>query len=535
MMRWGFGLQTGELTSCYDNPPHDLGWSPAGSFALPVHWAHGRAHRLLEPASPQWAAAIGTPLEVEGLRLLGRAGDARERYLDVKDRRRSDTCLAAMIFIELALDGGRREDLEAALGHGEERVRTAGAPYYILMCKLLEAKASLLLLNDIDRARAALDHVTESMPARDNMPLLDALDTWTGLADLYEQQDARAARVLSGAVERMHERQRMLFLPFAAAFLSEAQWRIGDEEAADASAALALSASETLGSTYSLMQALTSVPGVASRQISAQQDPDTRWHELGRQLLRGGAHLDTTVVAPGLELRDIGDFELRADGQVIDLRLRKAYELLAVLAAAGDYQLQREQLLDLLFDSRADDSARSYLRQAIALLRGAIPAPGQLNSVNGTLQLTGVLLRVQSELLRARLHQAANSEGDRRIDGVLEMARELNAGEYLPGASTEWAGNRRDELRQEIVDAQIAAAGDAIVHSRFADAQALLDEAVAGDPFREAAWRERMHLASLLGDDDRVLAEYKSCTAALDSVGLVPSAATARALDLLRR
>jgi DNA-binding SARP family transcriptional activator len=55
------------------------------------------------------------------------------------------------------------------------------------------------------------------------------------------------------------------------------------------------------------------------------------------------------------------------------------------------------------------------------------------------------------------------------------------------------------------------------------------------DPFREATWRLAMRIASALGDDDRVIARFRSCEQALREIGAEPSETTRRLLEALRR
>ena len=54
-------------------------------------------------------------------------------------------------------------------------------------------------------------------------------------------------------------------------------------------------------------------------------------------------------------------------------RIAKSYELLAYLLSRTKPEASRGELLTALFDGRSDDSARSYLRQAIHQLRESLP------------------------------------------------------------------------------------------------------------------------------------------------------------------
>src|SRR5439155_452551 len=114
------------------------------------------------------------------------------------------------------------------------------------------------------------------------------LDTWYGLALLLEADDAAALARLRKAVESMVAGDRILELPTAAVYLAEAEWRAGDEEAADRAADRALDAARRQGSNHLLLQALADFPAVVSRRIDAEPGADSAWHELGRALIAQG-------------------------------------------------------------------------------------------------------------------------------------------------------------------------------------------------------------------------------------------------------
>lgn len=71
-----------------------------------------------------------------------------------------------------------------------------------------------------------------------------------------------------------------------------------------------------------------------------------------------------------LQLKLLGNFEARDDsGRSIVVKARKNRALLAALALAPSHAMPREYLAGLLWSDRAEDQARSSLRQAIVALR----------------------------------------------------------------------------------------------------------------------------------------------------------------------
>ena len=97
---------------------------------------------------------------------------------------------------------------------------------------------------------------------------------------------------------------RLLELPTAAVYLSEARWRAGDEDGADAAADLAYQAARRQGSNHYLLQALASFPAVVTRMLDAEPRADSPWHELGRALRAQDVTLELPLSAR-VELRRV--------------------------------------------------------------------------------------------------------------------------------------------------------------------------------------------------------------------------------------
>ena len=109
------------------------------------------------------------------------------------------------------------------------------------------------------------------------------------------------------------------------------------------------------------------------------------------------------------------------------------------------------------------------------------------------------------------------------------------------GASTSRASTRRGshERREHLgglrADARLDAARLAYEAGRYTEAGELAEAALGEDPFRESAWRLRMQVAGIVGDEDGVIAAYRGCADALDTLGARPSDATRSLLESLRR
>jgi DNA-binding SARP family transcriptional activator len=111
----------------------------------------------------------------------------------------------------------------------------------------------------------------------------------------------------------------------------------------------------------------------------------------------------------------------------------------------------------------------------------------------------------------------------------------LERGEYLPGVRTLWAQERRRRLEEVGADARFEAAELSFAAGRYQDAERMVAAVLRDDPYREAAWRLQMRLASAVGDEDRVIGAFRGCERALGELGTRPAGATRSLLDTLRR
>ena len=147
----------------------------------------------------------------------------------------------------------------------------------------------------------------------------------------------------------------------------------------------------------------------------------------------------------------LGGFAAEVDGAPVPdsaWRLRKAKELVKLLALAAGHRLHREQAMDVLWPDRDPAAAANNLNQAVHAARRALGAEA--------IELQDELLRLDADLDVEAFERAAN---DARRDGTAaacERALSLYGGELLPeNRYDDWAEPRRgglaalhDELEQ---------------------------------------------------------------------------------------
>lgn len=508
---------------------------PLDALVMRAHFDLGRLGEMATRPTSPWAVRAAESWMVSGLLATGRTAEAFELYHRLVDTATVDhsVWLQALVGPRLMAEIGEEEAAWRLLRDGRERIAATGSALFEVYSMLIEAEFALRLEQDPTTAAKVLRPVAAHVIGRTYSVVVEYLAVLQGRIALAAGDAAEAVARLEPAVRDMRNGGRLLYLPAAAVYLSEAAWRRGDEDGADAAADLALEGADGQGSTHYLLAALAEFPDVLARRLDLEVTAESPWHELGRALTaRAGGFGD--VIGAAVHVAEFGRTAITHDAREARPRLAKSVELLAFLANRADCeQVSRGQLLDALFEGRRDESAASYLRQAILHLRKAVP--DVLESEGGRLRLVPrVRVTTESKLVIALLGQAQSLRGEDRLRllvGALELA---DRGEYLPGIRSAWAEERRRQLAEILSGVRLEAAEAAFSTGALQQADELLTVVLRADSGREAAWRLRMRLAHALGDSDRVLAAYRSCERALREFGAEPSSTTSALLSDLR-
>ncbi|WP_157260855.1 BTAD domain-containing putative transcriptional regulator [Patulibacter minatonensis] len=493
-----------------------------------IDFMHGRLERLVDDRTAPWAAARSS--RIAALRAVGRHHEALALIEAWPGRERSPTM--TRVLVDILVDLGRHDEAETALRDGRD-VAARSSPYCVSLHLLYRAMLALRVHGDVPAARALLERVEEDPGARRRTRVLDQLGIWRGLAALLDGDATLAATHLREALTTMLHWDRQLFVPTAGVYLAEAEWRLGEEDAADAAMDHALAAARIQGSDHLLLQALHQFPAVLSRRVDAEQESDTAWHALGRVLVT-----DTTASASaqasGTHLREYGVPEIVHAGVRVDPRLSRSFEVLAHLAA-HDGRSSKAVLLVDLFGGGTDDRTRAYLRQALKRLRDALPVDSPLTTDGPDVTWAGGHLTSDSTTFERTAREALRLRGRARLEADLRALAVTERGEYLPGSTTEWVQDRRRALRIAATDLRLDAAEVAFGLDELERARHLVDAVLEEDPYRESAWRLSMRIAAAMGHDDRVIALFIACRDRLAELPTTPAASTQRLLDQLRR
>ena len=225
---------------------------------------------------------------------------------------------------------------------------------------------------------------------------------------------------------------------------------------------------------------------------------------------------------PSVRIRLLGGFDVEVDGQSIPAsawRLRKASELVKVLAITPGHRLQREQAMEQLWPDRPADSALNNLHQALRVARTALSVTDDAGQRILVLR-EGVLslcpngnLWVDAEAFASAVRDAATVASG--LAGHL-AARELYRGELLPDDRyADWAEAPRETVAQAYLTLLAQLAQLLEREGNREAATETLRELLQHDPADESAHRNLMRLYAV--DDQRRMAlrQYERLRAAL--------------------
>jgi WD40 repeat protein/DNA-binding SARP family transcriptional activator len=220
-----------------------------------------------------------------------------------------------------------------------------------------------------------------------------------------------------------------------------------------------------------------------------------------------------------LEVRLLGQFEIRLGGQPVDLPSRPAQSLLAYLALTAGTAHRRERLAGLLWPDASESNARNNLRQALFRLRQVIETDGEpyLLADNITLAFN----RDADYWL-----DTTALEGDAAEPGAA-TALATYRGELLPGFYDDWVVLEREHLRAAFERKMQQWLEKLVEEERWADVLEWGERWIALGGAPEPAYRALMMAHAGLGEAATVAAVYQRCVEALrNELGVEPSEQT---------
>jgi WD40 repeat protein/DNA-binding SARP family transcriptional activator len=235
-----------------------------------------------------------------------------------------------------------------------------------------------------------------------------------------------------------------------------------------------------------------------------------------------------------LELRLLGQFEIRVDGGVVQLASRPAQSLLAYLALSAGTAHRREKLAGLLWPEAEEDNARSNLRHALWRIRKAIETgeatpPYLLSDELAVAFNAGANYWLDAALL------ARDADGRETLQELQESLAAYR-GELLPGFYDDWVSLERGRLEAAYQHRMQRLLDRLVDERRWPEVLEWAERWVALGHAPEPGYRALMLAHDALGDRPRVAEAYRRCREALfNELAVEPSAQTRRLYERLSR
>jgi DNA-binding SARP family transcriptional activator len=533
IVRYAIGLVEDDGADVWTPPA--LTGTPFDALAMRTHFDLGRLELLLEveDLSP-WAARAAAPWRLGALLATGRIDRCLELVQDLGRGGQRSAWVAEVVEPKLMAETGDVPGALSRLQAGRLQIKKSGSIYRLLASLLTEAELRLRHRTGLAEVPALFREVDRYEAGRSFANFREQHAMLTGLMSLLEGHDDLALPLLEESVNSMRRGRRVLWLPSAAVYLAEAKWRVGDPDGADEAASRALRGAAEQGTNHGLLQALSMFPDVVSRRLDAEPTSDSEWNRVGRSLATVTGS-PVTGARGSLLLSEFGRLSVTMDGVETPLRLRKAFELLAVLADTGPEGVPRDKLLGFLFGNREERAASTYLRQAVMKLRQALP--GVLPAASdGLLRLSDtVTAHTEFAEIASLRRQAASAREAARLSALMKAIEIAERGEYFPGCTSPWVVDRRSHLELQISELRADAAVVALDNGQATLAASLAESVLEADPFRESMWQVCMRAASAVGDHDSIVRIFRGCEAAMSSIGAKPSPTTVSLFTNFRR
>jgi WD40 repeat protein/class 3 adenylate cyclase len=225
-----------------------------------------------------------------------------------------------------------------------------------------------------------------------------------------------------------------------------------------------------------------------------------------------------------LQIRLLGQFDVRLDGRRILIPSRAGQSLLAYLVLTAGLGHRREKLAGIFWPDTTDETARKNLRHELWRLRKAVsgggpsPEPDYLLADEFTLKF--------SRDADYWLDVAQLERADQDLQALLANLS-LYQGELLAGFYDDWISIERERVNA-VFDARMEQLLEQLVTAeRWIGVQEWAERWLTFSGPRETAYRALMLASGVRGDMAKVGSLYKRCTDELhESLGVEPSAET---------
>lgn len=238
-------------------------------------------------------------------------------------------------------------------------------------------------------------------------------------------------------------------------------------------------------------------------------------------------------MAPLVQLKVLGGYSLRVDGQDAPSLPWKTRALLAYLAAHAPRPVGREVVAELLWPGRQPEQMAHSLRQALTDLRRRVKGPEIVVSQDRVIALAagvhtdiGALTALTPASDPTAMQYAADLYGGPLLDGFPSVSPDFD----------DWVVLHRTRFEHAVLDV-LAHLGDAAcADGKPAHALAAAERMFAIDPLREDIHRRLLLACAAAGRRSEALRHYATMTEALRrELGVAPAPETREIAQRLRR
>ena len=231
-----------------------------------------------------------------------------------------------------------------------------------------------------------------------------------------------------------------------------------------------------------------------------------------------------------IQLRLLGAHRLEARGDVVALKTKRSWALLAYMVVNRDRAVPREEIAALLWDRSPEEQARASLRQELSSLRGLLRKVGwePLTSSKAYVAFDGGKAAI--DLVEFETKARRNQDAFPHYGGP--FLRDLS----IPSDPfTRWQDGERTRLAGLAVENEIDRLGPEGAGSGEMDAAAVARAILTIEPSNERAWREVMRHYANTGRRAEALRQYEKCARMLEQeLDARPSPATRALAEQIR-
>jgi WD40 repeat protein/class 3 adenylate cyclase len=229
-----------------------------------------------------------------------------------------------------------------------------------------------------------------------------------------------------------------------------------------------------------------------------------------------------------LQIRLLGQFDIRTQGKRVTIPSRAGQSLLSYLALTAGTAHRREKLAGIFWPDTTDENARKNLRQELWRIRKAISAQ---QSTEGDYLLADEFTLTFNRNAEYWLDVSQMERPDLDLQSLIANLS-LYQGELLPGFYDEWITLERERI-QAVFEARMEQLLEQLITAeRWIAVQEWGERWLTLSGAREPAYRALMLASGVRGDMAKVAALYQRCTdELLEDIGVEPSAETRALYD----